>query len=264
MSREPASPPAAPLRCGVSVVVPCYGSEHSVGLVVAQLREVLARGGIAFEIVLVDDASRDRTGAVVDELAAACPEVTAIHLARNYGQHAALLCGIRAARFDVVVTIDDDLQHPPDQVPRLLAALTEDVDVVYGPAEREPHGVVRGLASRAAKWLLQVPMGRTARTLSALRVFRTRLRDQFAAIRGPFVSIDVLLARATDRITAVTVRHDARTIGASTYTLRKLLVHAVTMMAGRLAWAGRGLDRPAYVVRSTSRGGEPTIGSPTG
>lgn len=223
----------APLPRGLSVVVPCYHSAGSVGLLVEQLRPVLAAAAPAYEIILVDDASRDGTGAAIAALAAAHPEVTAIGLMRNYGQHAALLCGIRAARFDVVVTMDDDLQHPPAELPRLLAALTDDVDVVYGTAAREPHGLFRGLASRMTKRVLQGAMGAaTAGKVSAWRVFRTHLRAAFADFRGSFVSIDVLLTWGTHRFTHVVVRHDPRTIGTSNYTLRKLVTHAVNMMTG--------------------------------
>lgn len=225
--------PAA-LPRGLSVVIPCYRSEGSIGALVERLRPVLGAHAPAWEIILVDDASPDGTGRVARELAgASAGEVRAISLMRNYGQHAALLCGIRAARFDVVVTTDDDLQHPPEELPRLLAALTDDVDVVYGAPEKEPHGVLRGLASRVTKRVLMGSMGaRTAAKVSAWRVFRTHLRDAFEQFRGAFVSIDVLLTWGTSRFTHVTVRHDARTIGTSTYTFRKLVTHAINMMTG--------------------------------
>lgn len=223
----------APLPRGLSVVIPCYGSEGSIGPLVERLRPVLAAHAAAWEIILVDDASPDGAGKVAAALARTHPEVRAISLMRNYGQHAALLCGIRAARFDVVVTTDDDLQHPPEELPRLLAALTAEVDVVYGAPAKEPHGLFRGLASRVTKRVLMGSMGaRTAAKVSAWRVFRTNLREAFAAFRGAFVSIDVLLTWGTQRFTHVTVRHDARTIGTSTYTFRKLVTHAINMMTG--------------------------------
>jgi undecaprenyl-phosphate 4-deoxy-4-formamido-L-arabinose transferase len=225
----------AALPPGVSVVIPCYRSEGSIGALVERLRPVLGAHAPAWEIILVDDASPDGTGCVARELAGASAsgEVRAISLMRNYGQHAALLCGIRAARFDTVVTTDDDLQHPPEELPRLLAALTDDVDVVYGAPEKEPHGILRGLASRVTKRVLMGSMGaRTAAKVSAWRVFRTHLRDAFDQFRGAFVSIDVLLTWGTQRFSHVTVRHDARTIGTSTYTFRKLVTHAINMMTG--------------------------------
>ncbi len=227
------SAPAA-LPRGLSVVIPCYRSEGSIGPLLERLRPVLGAHAPAWEIILVDDCSPDGTGRVAAELArASAGEVRAISLMRNYGQHAALLCGIRAARYDVVVTTDDDLQHPPEELPRLLSALTDDVDVVYGAPEKEPHGLLRGLASRVTKRVLMGSMGaRTAAKVSAWRVFRTHLRDAFEQFRGAFVSIDVLLTWGTSKFTHVTVRHDARTIGTSTYTFRKLVTHAINMMTG--------------------------------
>lgn len=223
----------APLPRGVSVVIPCYHSEGSIGLLVEQLVPVLEKVAPAYEILLVDDASRDKTGRVIAALASQHPHVTAVSLMRNYGQHAAILCGIRAARYDVVVTMDDDLQHPPSELPKLLDALTDDIDVVYGAPAREPHGVMRGAASRITKWVLQGAMGaEAAGKASAWRAFRTRLRDAFEQFRGSFVSIDVLLTWGTQQFTHVTVRHDPRTIGTSNYTLRKLVRHAINMMTG--------------------------------
>ena len=224
-------PPALPR--GLSVVIPCYHSEGSIRLLVEALAPVLAAHAPAYELILVDDASKDGTARVIAALARERPEVSAVTLTRNFGQHAAILCGIRVARYDVIVTMDDDLQHPPSELPRLLAALTEDIDVVYGSPEAEPHGVLRGVASRVTKWVLQGAMGAaTAGKASAWRVFRTRLRDAFAHFRGSFVSIDVLLTWGTQRFTHVAVRHDARTIGTSNYTFRKLVRHAVNMMTG--------------------------------
>jgi undecaprenyl-phosphate 4-deoxy-4-formamido-L-arabinose transferase len=214
--------------------VPCFRSEGSLGPLVERLRPVLeAQSPGAWEIILVDDASPDGTGKAVAALARSQPGVRAIALMRNYGQHAALLCGIRAARYDIVVTTDDDLQHPPEELPKLLAVLTDEVDVVYGAPARQPHGFLRGLASRITKRVLMGSMGAaTAAKVSAWRVFRTKLRDAFAQFRGSFVSIDVLLTWGTQRFTHVTVRHDERTIGTSNYTFRKLLTHAINMMTG--------------------------------
>ncbi len=223
----------AALPRGLSVVIPCYRSEGSIAALVERLRPVLAAHAPAWEIILVDDASPDGTGQAVAALARSQPGVRAIALMRNYGQHAALLCGIRAARYDVVVTTDDDLQHPPEELPHLLAALTDDVDVVYGAPARQPHGLLRGVASRISKRVLMGSMGAaTAAKVSAWRAFRTHLRDAFDAFRGTFVSIDVLLTWGTQRFTHVTVRHDARAIGTSNYTFRTLFTHAFNMMTG--------------------------------
>ena len=152
---------------------------------------------------------------------------------RNYGQHNALLAGIRAARGESIVTLDDDLQHPPEEIPKLLAALVEGTDVVYGTPRRLPHSVSRNFASWVTKLALQKAMGAaTARQVSAFRCFRARLRDAFADYRSPFVSIDVMLTWATTRFVAVPVEHRPREIGASQYTVRRLARHALTMLTG--------------------------------
>jgi len=125
------------------------------------------------------------------------------------------------------------LQHPPEEIPRLLAKLDESYDVVYGPPEREQHGLMRDLASQITKLALEGGMGAAnARQVSALRVFRTRLRDAFADYRSPTVNIDVLLTWATTSFSAVKVRHEARKFGESGYTSRKLVLHSLNMMTG--------------------------------
>jgi undecaprenyl-phosphate 4-deoxy-4-formamido-L-arabinose transferase len=152
---------------------------------------------------------------------------------RNYGQHNALLCGLRAANYGVIVTMDDDLQHPPEEIPKLLSALTRNFDAVYGTPEHQEHGLWRDLASLATKIALQNVMGAaTARNVSAFRAFRAEVVRAFSHYDGPFVSVDVLLTWGTNRFGAVPVVHEARKQGSSGYTFRKLLVHAMNMMTG--------------------------------
>ncbi len=218
---------------GLSVVVPVFNSADALPALLDRLAPVLAaRGGFA-EVVLVNDGSHDRSWQVIMELAAARPWLRGINLMRNYGQHNALLCGIRAATGALIVTLDDDLQNPPEEIPALLAKLDEGFDVVYGAPRQEQHGLLRNLASRLTKLMLQRAMGtETAGSVSAFRAFRTVLRDAFAQCEGPFVSLDVLLTWGTQRFAAITVRHDARHSGASQYTLGKLLAHACNMLTG--------------------------------
>jgi undecaprenyl-phosphate 4-deoxy-4-formamido-L-arabinose transferase len=154
-------------------------------------------------------------------------------MSRNYGQHNALLCGIREASGEIIVTLDDDLQHPPEELHKLLTKLNEGFDVVYGPPEHEQHGLFRDLASQATKLALEGAMGaKNASQVSALRVFKTHLRDAFSDYRSPTVNIDVLLTWATTSFSAVRVKHEARKFGESGYTIGKLIRHALNMMTG--------------------------------
>lgn len=215
----------------ISVVVPVYNSEQTLPLLFKELQQAL--GDQQWELILVNDGSRDRSWQVIEQLAATQPAVRGIDLMRNYGQHNALLCGIRAARGDVIVTMDDDLQNPPAEIPRLLAKLDEGYDVIYGKPVRDPHRLLRSIASRLTKLVLQRAMGaETARSVSAFRAFRTVLREAFANYQGSYVSIDVLLTWGTQRFAAVPVDFRPRAVGISNYTIGKLIAHALNMVTG--------------------------------
>ena len=237
---EPGSESNGPMQAGaiagvrsLSIVIPVYNSEASLEPLVDRLEMALSALGIPYEAVLVNDGSRDRSWEVISRLAGQHSWISGINLMRNYGQHNALLCGIRSASHEVVVTMDDDLQNPPEEIGKLLAPLAQGFDVVYGPPLQERHGILRDAASRITKLALQSAMGaETARNVSAFRAFRTQLRAAFEQYHGPYLSLDVLLTWSTTRFAAVIVRHDPRKIGVSNYTVRKLIVHALNMMTG--------------------------------
>ena len=217
----------------ISVVTPVYNGEASVGELCRRLAEVLPRISAQYEIILVNDGSRDRSWETISELCSRSPVVRGLNLMRNYGQHNALLCGIRAAKYDLVVTMDDDLQHPPEEIPRLLARLEQGFDVVYGAPEAERNGLMRALASGITRLALRAAVGsHVAKNVSALRIFRTQLREAFADYQSPFVSIDVLLTWATTRFGAIRVPFQPRHSGSSNYTFAKLVRHALDMMTG--------------------------------
>jgi undecaprenyl-phosphate 4-deoxy-4-formamido-L-arabinose transferase len=217
----------------LSIVVPVYNSNDGLRELIAELEPVLPTLAGRYEVILVDDASRDHSWRVIEDLSGQHGWVRGIQMMRNYGQHNALLCGIRAASGDVIVTMDDDLEHPPDQLALLLDKLAAGCDVVYGAPQAEQHGIWRDMASQVTKMLLQQSMGiETARSISAFRAFHTQLREAFANYRSPYVSIDVLLTWATTRFATVHVRHDARRYGTSNYTFRKLVRHTINMVTG--------------------------------
>ena len=217
----------------LSIICPIYRSETILEKLHLRLSAVLTSLDEEYEIILVEDCGGDNSWEVIKGLSKADPHVHGIKLARNYGQHNALLCGIRAARGEIIITLDDDLQNPPEEIPKLLAKLNEGFDVVYGTPEKEQHGFFRDLASRITKLALQSAMGaETARKVSAFRAFRTTLREAFSNYRSPTVNIDVLLTWGTTRFSSTQVCHDSRHTGASGYTLRKLLTHALNMMTG--------------------------------
>ena len=217
----------------VSVVIPCYRSAKTLPDLTARLNAVLPTATEAYEVILVVDGSPDDTWEVARGLAVLHDHVRALRLARNYGQSSALIAGIRAAQHEVIVTMDDDLQHPPEEVPKLLAALTDDLDLVYGIAAEEEHGVGRSLASRIVKRGLSGVVGvANATVLSAFRAFRSFLVGGFDQVSGPHVSVDVALSWATTRVGATTVRMDERSVGRSNYTFTSLVKHALNLVMG--------------------------------
>lgn len=233
----------------ISVVIPCYRSSSTIPELVAQLHHTLgAETGSPvtdYEVILVVDGSPDDTATVARALADHV-KVRCVELRRNYGQHNALLAGVLRARFEVIVTMDDDLQHRPDQIAPLIEPLRDgSVDLVYGVAEEEEHGFWRSLASRAVKRGLGASGVPSARDVSAFRAFRRELSEVFAGVNDPFVSMDVLLSWATTAVRRVVVRMDERQVGASNYSLRSLVRHTLNMVTGystiplrAVAWIG--------------------------
>ncbi len=217
----------------LSFIVPVYRSNDSLEELYKRIIATFVGIGSELEIIFVEDCGGDDSWDVISRLAIVDPRVRGLQMSRNFGQHNALLCGIREASGEVIVTLDDDLQHPPEVIPELLRKLEEGFDVVYGSPLNEQHSLMRNIASRVTKLALQRAMGaENARKVSALRVFRTRLRNAFSDYRSPTVSIDVLLTWATSKFAAVDVRHEPRMHGKSGYTIPKLLTHAFNMFTG--------------------------------
>ncbi|MSR21880.1 MAG: glycosyltransferase [Gemmatimonadetes bacterium] len=216
-----------------SVVVSVFNSEAGLNELIRRLEPVLSNLTDQHELILVNDGSADRSWDVIQRLAREHPWVRGIDLMRNYGQHNALLAGINSARFDTIVTMDDDLQHPPEEIPRLLDTLNEGYDVVYGRPRKRSHSLWRNLASRLIKSVLKVTLGAEMGShSSAFRAFRAPLRRGFTSFAGAQLSIDVLLSWSSKRVTHVLVEHDPRRIGTSGYSLSRLMVLALELLTG--------------------------------
>lgn len=245
---------------GLSIVVPVYQSLETLPVLVERTREALD-GHSPFEIILVDDGSQPRTWSTICKLQERYDFVRGIRLGRNYGQHAALVAGIREAHYSVSITIDDDLQNPPEEIPKLLAQLTPEVDVVYGVSDEVAQGLWRRIAAKSIRLVLKRSLG-TSNTpdISTFRAFRTQLRSAFSGDLGPGVSLDALLTWGTTRFENVTVRHDDREHGQSNYTIGKLVRFAIDTTTGYsvfplqiasllgLVTAGFGILVIAYVL----------------
>lgn len=217
----------------ISVIVPVYNSQLTLRELVERLTAVLAANYEGYEIILVNDGSADGSWSIIKQLANENRCIRALNMMRNYGQHNALLAGLRAAAGDFTVTIDDDLQNPPEEIPKLTQMFARGYDVVYGKPAKAEHDTLRNIASDLTKFVLAGSMGAdTARSISSFRAFRTNLREAFSEYRNPHVNIDVLLTWGTKNFTHIEVMHNARACGKSTYTLSKLINHALNMVTG--------------------------------
>ena len=222
-----------PVAHSISVVVPVYNSAATLDELADGLHAALEPIGCEYEVVLVNDGSVDASWERIVQLAASDDRIRGLNLMRNYGQHNALLAGIRAARFDVVVTLDDDLQNPPEEIPKLLAKLDTGLDVVYGTAEERQFGLLRNFGTTLTKLALRWVIGSDISSkVSAYRAFRTELREAFASYEAPYVSVDVLLSWGTTKFGSVRVAHRARAEGRSSYNFTRLATHALNVMTG--------------------------------
>src|SRR5574340_65465 len=137
-----------------SIVIPVYRGERTLDPLVERLAKALPALADSYEVILVNDCSPDGSWARIERLAREHPWVVGINLMRNYGQHNATLCGVRAARYEITVTMDDDLQHPPEEIHRLIAGLNDGCDVVYGAPRKLPQGFWRNQITKLTKRLL--------------------------------------------------------------------------------------------------------------
>lgn len=216
-----------------SVVVPVYNSESTLSELLSRLAQVKPTLSSIYEVILVNDASRDRSWEVICQLIQSYPCVRGINLMHRCGQHNTLFCGIQAAKYEVIVTMDDDLQHPPEEIPKLLDKLAEGYDVVYGKPSERNHTTWRIITSKVLKTVLQVALGvEMARHSSAFRAFRSSVRSGFEHCTDPNLSIDVLLSWSVERVTHVTVEHHGRREGKSGYTFWELMKLAINTLTG--------------------------------
>jgi glycosyltransferase involved in cell wall biosynthesis len=240
----------------VSVVVPVYRSEGSVRPLVARLLRVLAATGLSHEIVLVEDGGGDGSWDVLCELQAADPDrIVAIQLMRNYGQHNALMCGFRSTRGRYIVTIDDDLQNPPEEVTKLLAAMqTGRFDLVYGTYPSKKHSLWRNAGSALVSTFYRVVFN-SAVTISSFRAIDRPLLESIFPYDLNFTFIDGLLAWNTQRIGQVEVEHQPRAAGRSGYNPRKLIHLAFNLFTNfslvplqLVSWLGLALAGTGFVL----------------
>lgn len=209
----------------ISFVIPCYRSEHMIGKVIEEIRTTMAKlPQYAFEVVLVNDCSPDNTFESIKKLAEQYSFIKGISLARNFGQHAALMAGFRHVTGDVVVCLDDDGQTPADEVGKLLEKIEEGYDVVYAKYEHKQHSAFRNLGSKVNEIMTRFMLGKPKELyISSYFAAKRFVMEDVVRYENSFPYVIGLVLRATKHITNVVVQHRDREEGTSGYTLKKLL-----------------------------------------
>ncbi len=222
--------PSPTLRA--SVIIPVYNGAETIRPLTKRLEKTLPELFSDYEILLIEDGSPDDSWAVIQELCQEYEKVRGIHLMRNFGQHNAVLCGIREARFEITITMDDDLQHPPEQIGLLLAEYRKGYDVIYAVPKKLPHSWWRNISSKLTKFALSKIMRIPIQEIGAFRLFRTDLRKAFADYRSPDVYIDPLLSWGTGKFSHVLVEEEKREVGHSNYTFSTLVRAGMLILTG--------------------------------
>lgn len=210
-----------------SVVIPVYKSEYTLQPLSERIHAVFNSIGEAYELILVEDCGGDGSWDVMRAIRNNHPEAKIARFTRNFGQHNAILCGFSMAEGDYIITMDDDLQNPPEEIPRLIDAMnTSGVDVVYGLPETRKHSVVRNLGSRFFMRLISNIFGMDRGFgMSSFRIIRKETVEHLLNYATPNPVLGPLLLKITDRIGSVKVEHHPRRNGESTYSTKKLIRH---------------------------------------
>ena len=227
-------PQRLPAIRSLSVVIPVFNAEATIGPLIAEVVDKVAPHFDRLEIVVVNDGSHDQSHANLLLARERHPKlIKYVRLARNFGEHNAVMCGLRYTTGDAVAIIDDDFQNPPAEILKLVEGLRDGHDVVYSKYEAKRHAIWRNLGSRfnnrVATLLLRKPEGLY---LSSFKVMNRFLVDSVLRYDGPFPYLDGLILRSTSSIGTRTCAHETRTAGQSNYTLPRLVRLWLNMFTG--------------------------------
>lgn len=209
----------------LSFVIPCYGSEKTIATVTKEIEDTVAkRPEFDYEIILVNDCSKDNVWLVIEDLCEKNPKIKGINLARNFGQQSALMAGYGRVTGDLIVSLDDDGQSPASDVFKLVDKLLEGYDVVYAYYPERKHSTFRNFGSKVDKWMEQALVDRPkGLKSSSFHVMRRFIIEEVTRYQNSFTYLGGLVFRSTRNIASVPVEQRERLEGRSGYTLKKLL-----------------------------------------
>ncbi len=209
----------------ISFVIPCYRSAKTIRNVVEEVSAAMeGLKQYRYEIILVNDGSPDETFEVIRSICEKRKEICGVNLAKNFGQHAALMAGFRRVHGDIVVCLDDDGQTPADEVGKLLGKIEEGYDAVYARYEHKQHSLFRNFGSKVNEWMTRIMLGKPKELyISSYFAVKRFVVDEMARYENPYPYVIGLLLRTTNKVANVDVKHREREVGVSGYTLGKLL-----------------------------------------
>jgi len=227
--------PLRQLRCStesaveLSVVVPVYRSAGTLRSLHERLSSSLQGMQESFEIILVEDCGPDASWPLIEELAASDSNVRGVRLTRNFGQHAATICGIARSTGRWVITLDDDLEQRPEDIPALLAKARQGYDLVYGVYGRRTHSAWRNITSGVARKLFRIAIPSLNYEYTSFRVINGSIARNLVKFDSPFPFVDGYLSWLTNSYACVEVTHEQRTDGGSNYNFSRLLTHTINI-----------------------------------
>ena len=213
----------------LSVVIPVYRSERTLPELHRRLSLALEAITDRYEILFIEDCGGDGSWEAIERMCAQDARVHGVQLSRNFGQHAATICGIVRARGEWILTLDDDLEHPPEFVSTLLDRAREGYDLVYAVYPERTHTGWRNLTSALGRWMFRIAIPNLNYEYSSYRLIRRNTAKALAEFDSPFPFVDGYLAWVTGRYGTVRVDHGQRLHGSSNYTFRKLFTHTVNI-----------------------------------
>ena len=236
-----------------SVVIPVYNSADSLNELYQRICRVFNEMQKTFEIIFVDDSSADMSWQIMKELKNNGEQIKIIQLMKNFGQHNAIICGLHHVSGKYVITMDDDLQNPPEEIPKLINKIDKGYDAVIGAPKRKQDSVLKNLGSFFIRYLNTRIFGKPKDLkLSSFRIMTREIADQIKILKTPYPYITGMMLSLTRNLANVTVQHDKRKHGSSTYTAAKLIKLAFNLIINYSSLPLKFLTYTGIIVSAAS------------
>lgn len=215
----------------ISIIIPVYHGEATIAPLFEKIKEACEKHTYSYEVLFIWDCGPDQSWQQIQLLKNSYPDhIMAIHLSRNFGQHNAIICGFEHASGDFIVTMDEDLQHDPSEIQKLIEKQKSgDFDVVYGKYAQRKHNSFRNITSRTLKKMLEIGIPELHKDYSAYRLIKKETAKACINMQNSYTFLDGYISWITTNVSSVEVTHSTRQAGESSYTLKKLIAHSINI-----------------------------------